>query len=83
MLGADRLESSLAENDLRDSENSKLTMNQQCDLEAKKANSFLGCIRKSIARNGDFFFLSSSRRPDLGSSVEGHRHVVVRSKSWT
>lgn len=56
MLGADRLESSLAEKDLRDSENSKLTMNQQCVLEAKKANSFLGCIRKSIARNGDVFF---------------------------
>ncbi|KAK4816810.1 LOW QUALITY PROTEIN: hypothetical protein QYF61_023497 [Mycteria americana] len=46
---ADQLESSLAEKDLGVLVDNKLTVGQQCTLMAKKANSFLGCIRQSIA----------------------------------
>ncbi|KAK4811344.1 LOW QUALITY PROTEIN: hypothetical protein QYF61_027573, partial [Mycteria americana] len=49
MLGADQLESSLAEKALGVLLLSKLTMSQQCAIVAKKANGILGCIRQSIA----------------------------------
>lgn len=54
MLGVGRLESNLAEKDTWDLVDSKLTMNQ-CVLAAKKANSFLSCIRKSVAGNDILF----------------------------
>ncbi|GAB0186244.1 mitochondrial enolase superfamily member 1 [Grus japonensis] len=49
LLGADQLEMSFAEKDLGLLVDTKLSMRQQCALVAKKANSILGCITKSIA----------------------------------
>ncbi|KAK4811353.1 hypothetical protein QYF61_027582 [Mycteria americana] len=57
MLEADRLESSLAEKDLRCVcvcgvcvlVDTKLTMSQECALSARKINSILDCIRRSVA----------------------------------
>lgn len=48
-LGVNLLESSSAEKDIVVLMGNKLSMSQQCDLVAKKANDVLGCIRKSIA----------------------------------
>ena len=49
MLWASQLENSFAEKDLGVFVDSKLTINQQCALAARKANGILGCVRKSIA----------------------------------
>lgn len=48
MLGADQLESHLAEKKLGVLRDDKLTMNQQWALVAKAANSIGSCTRKSI-----------------------------------
>lgn len=49
-LWADLLKSHLVEKDLRVLVNNKLSLSQQCSsLGAKKANSVLGSIRKSMA----------------------------------
>jgi len=43
-----RLGSSLAEKDLRVLVDNELSMQEQCDPAAKKANSILGCINRGI-----------------------------------
>ncbi|KAK4824242.1 hypothetical protein QYF61_012508 [Mycteria americana] len=48
-LEADCLETSSAEKDLRVLVDNKLIMSQPCAIVAKKANTILGYIRKSIA----------------------------------
>jgi len=50
MLGTNRMKSSFAEKDLGVVVHNKLTMSQHCTLLAKKVNSILGCMRKSVAR---------------------------------
>lgn len=49
MLGVTQLENSLAEKDLGVLVDSKLNVNQQDTLAAKKADDILGCHRQSIA----------------------------------
>ena len=48
MLGAEWLESSLAEKDLEVLVDTKLNVSQQCTLGTKKANGIPGCIRRNV-----------------------------------
>ena len=57
-LGADLLESSSAETDLCVLVDDRLTMSQQCALDAKKASGILGCIRRSVASRSREVLLS-------------------------
>ncbi|PKU43330.1 hypothetical protein llap_6370 [Limosa lapponica baueri] len=47
-LGADLLESSSEEKDLRVLADNRMTMSQECALVSKKVNGILGCIKKSV-----------------------------------
>ncbi|PKU39027.1 rna-directed dna polymerase from mobile element jockey-like [Limosa lapponica baueri] len=47
-LGADPLESTSEEKDLGVLVDNRMTMSQKCALVAKKANGFLGCVKKSV-----------------------------------
>ena len=49
MLRATQLEKSLAEKDLGVLVDTELNMSHQCDLDARRTNGTLGCIRQSIA----------------------------------
>lgn len=66
-LGADNLESSLVEKDLKALVNTKLNFSQQCALATEKANGVLGCTE----RNDD------SR---LKNGILPHYSALVRSQ---
>ncbi|GAB0180065.1 mitochondrial enolase superfamily member 1 [Grus japonensis] len=72
-LGVDLLGSSTAEKDLGVLMDNKLSMSQQCALVAKKDNSILGCIKKSVASRSREVILplcSTLMRPHLEYSVQ-------------
>ncbi|KFP31597.1 hypothetical protein N325_01431, partial [Colius striatus] len=71
-LGVELLKSSSAERDLGVLIDTKLAMSQQCTLLAKKADSILGCIKKSVgSRSRKVLPLYSALvRPHLEYSVQ-------------
>ena len=72
-LGADQLEGSLTEKALRVSVNIKFNISQQCALAARKANSLLDCIKKSVASRSRKIILppySALVRPRLEHCVQ-------------
>ena len=72
MVGVDQLDSSSTEEDLEVPEDKQLSMSEQCPLMAK-ANSLLGCIRRSLAGRGREVILplySALLRPQLECCVK-------------
>jgi len=72
-LGPDLLESSSAERELVLLVDDRLTLSHQCALVAKKANSILGCMKKSVTSRSREVLLpvySALGRPHLESCVQ-------------
>jgi len=72
-LGVDLLKSSSGERDLGVLGHDKLTMSQQCALVAKKADSILGCIKKSVASRSREVLL-----PLYSAQVRAHLEYSVQ-----
>ncbi|KAK4824180.1 hypothetical protein QYF61_011477 [Mycteria americana] len=79
-LGTDWLESSPAEMDLEILVDNKLTMNYQCTLMAKEANSILGFIRKNVAgRLREIWAPLSMKDMDLLERVQCRATKIIKA----